>query len=70
MSVESDHRRVLSPAEGVYREVIHQRIALHGDLTHEQRERIRYIAGRCPMHRTLQSSPDIVEEVQMVEETA
>ena len=50
--------------------MIHQRIALHGDLTHEQRERIRYIAGRCPMHRTLQSSPDIVEEVQMVEETA
>lgn len=34
-------------------------ITLTGDLTDEQRERILTIAGKCPVHRTLEGGVDI-----------
>lgn len=34
-------------------------LALQGDLTGEQRERLREIAGRCPVHRSLEGGAHI-----------
>ena len=36
-------------------DVLHREIAIDGDLTSEQRERMLGIADRCPVHRTLES---------------
>lgn len=40
-------------------DIIEVDIALKGDLTAEQRERIKEIADRCPVHRTLTSETRI-----------
>ena len=47
-------------------ELIQRHIVLKGELTEEQRERIAYIATRCPMHRTLETPPHISDEVEVV----
>jgi len=38
------------------------RLKIEGDLTEEQRTRIREIAVKCPVHRTLTGSPTILHE--------
>jgi len=38
---------------------IERAIALRGDLDPQQRERLREIADKCPVHRTLTSEVDI-----------
>ena len=43
---------------------IEQEITLRGDLDDEQRERLRVIAGRCPVHRL------VTEPVEMTERLA
>ena len=40
-----------------------RRITLHGDLTDEQKQRLLEIADKCPVHRTLESDPEIVTEL-------
>ena len=67
VTVESSHRRVYRPEAQAAAEEIRSRVLLEGDLTEEQRERIELIAGRCPVHRTLESTPTIVNEVVLVE---
>ncbi|HEX5370474.1 MAG TPA: OsmC family protein [Dehalococcoidia bacterium] len=42
------------------RDLIRLDIALKGDLTPAQRERMLEIAGRCPVHRALDARPRIV----------
>ena len=73
VSVESTHQRTDRKEYGdsaggdqPWVDLIRQRIVLEGDLTEEQRDRIEYIAGRCPIHRTLQNAPVIEEEVEVV----
>ena len=73
VTVELDHQRVhrddseKSETSGkAYMEIISRRIALHGDLTEEQRDRIAYIAARCPVSRTLQANPLVEDEVEVV----
>lgn len=44
-------------------ERITRRISVRGDLTEEQRQRLLEIADRCPVHRTLESDPQIVSEL-------
>ena len=41
-------------------------IYVTGDVTEEQKERLLYIAGRCPVHVTLHSNPH-VEDALIVE---
>ena len=41
-------------------EVITRYISLKGDLTEQQRERMLAIVDRCPVHKTLESDPEIV----------
>jgi putative redox protein len=38
-------------------------IALDGDLTAEQRARLLAIASRCPLHRTMQNRPVVVDRL-------
>ena len=47
-------------------DLIRRHIALSGELTEEHRERMAYIATRCPMHRTLETPPHIRDEVEVV----
>ena len=44
-------------------ERITRRITLSGDLDEAQRQRLLEIADRCPVHRTLESDPQIVTEL-------
>ncbi len=73
VTVELDHQRVhrqdseeSESSAGAYMEVISRRIALHGDLTEEQRDRIAYIASRCPVSKTLRANPLVEDEVEVV----
>ena len=65
IAVESSRRRV-NTEEGP-KEVFDQAIHVEGSLTTDQLERIKYIAGRCPMHRTLESGPVITDTVVLVD---
>ena len=68
VTVECSHRRVSRAGgePGAGHEEIRSRIELVGDLTDDQRDRILQIAGRCPIHRTLESKPRMIEEIQAV----
>ena len=54
VEVTVDHERV----DGV--DVFTKAIALTGALDQDQTERLREIAGRCPVHRTLEASSRVV----------
>lgn len=45
---------------------IHKRIYVTGSLSAEQLERIRYIAGRCPVNLTLQREINMVDSVSIL----
>ena len=42
------------------------KVKVSGPLSQEQRERLEYIAGRCPMHRTLEGTPEMRQTVEIV----
>ena len=42
------------------------KIRVSGELDEEQRQRLAYIASRCPVKRTLEGSPQFVETVEVV----
>lgn len=44
-------------------DVIRRSIHLEGELSEEQRERLLEIARRCPVHQTLESRPEIFDEL-------
>ena len=73
VAVKCEHERVhcrdserSEEPTGAFREVIRRRIELDGDLDEEQRERIAYIATKCPAHRTLQLAPIIEDTVEFI----
>ena len=45
-------------------ERITRRISLAGDLSEDQRRKLLEIADKCPVHRTLESDPQIVTELE------
>lgn len=65
IAVELDHSRrhaddgAAAVAESPRIEVIERRIAVQGDLSEAQRQRVLAIADKCPVHRTLNSTPVI-----------
>lgn len=73
VTVEATHERVhcrdmegCETSDRTFIDVIRRNIDLEGDLTDEQVDRIRYIATRCPIHRTLEAKPKIEDEVRVV----
>jgi uncharacterized OsmC-like protein len=47
-------------------DVIRVHVKSTGDLDEEQAKRLRIIARRCPIHRTLEATPDIMDEFEVV----
>lgn len=45
-----------------YIERIRMNLAIEGDLNDEQRARLKEIAGKCPVRRTLLATPKIVDQ--------
>lgn len=43
-------------------DVIRRRIRLEGDLSDAQRARLLQIARKCPVHKTITSAPEILDE--------
>ena len=44
-------------------DMIKRDISLHGHLTKEQTERLLQIAQKCPIHKTLESSPTVIDSI-------
>ena len=66
VSIRLMHERVYADdcadcSKGIER--ITRRITLVGDLDDDQRQRLLEIADKCPVHRTLESKPQIVTEL-------
>ena len=73
ISVVCSHERVhcrdsdeCEESDQAFIDLIRRHIHIEGDLTEAQRERIGYIAKRCPIHRTLEARPRIEDELHMV----
>lgn len=72
VTVELSHERVdaeILPDAGGEQgqvEVIRMYTVLKGDLTEDQTARIKAIAGRCLVHRTLSRPPRIIEEMDVM----
>ena len=73
VTVECSHERVrcrdvddCSGEDDAYVDVVRQRVALEGEITGEQRERIHRIARRCPVHRLLESPLRIEDHLDVV----
>ena len=67
--IELSHERVHAEdcaeceQDGKRIELVRRSIRLEGDLDEDQRERLAYIATRCPVHKTLEHPPTILDEV-------
>jgi putative redox protein len=59
VTVELFHERIAG------RDVIHTRTVLTGALDDAQRERLAGIVTKCPIHKTLLGSPQIVDELEV-----
>ncbi len=73
VEVETKHRRVYhrdwencETDARAFVDEIKVRILVEGYLNEEQVERVRYIAGRCSVTRTLEAKPTILHEVEVV----
>jgi len=44
-------------------DIIEEELSFEGDLTDEQREKLAWIADRCPVHRSLTSETKIRQKV-------
>lgn len=58
VTVEMTHRKETG-ADNIRRDVITREISLEGPLDDTQRARLLEIANKCPIHKTLESKPDI-----------
>jgi uncharacterized OsmC-like protein len=71
ISVELDHQRTyrddcVDCTEQERRiETISRHITIRGDVTDEQRKRLLQIAEKCPIHRTLRSTPVIQDSIEV-----
>ena len=69
VSVHLTHDRVHATdsqdaeSDGAKVERITRDISVRGDLTEEQTQRLLEIAGRCPVHKTLTGSPQVVDSI-------
>ena len=47
-------------------EVLRRKLVLRGPLTDEQRDDLLRIAARCPVHKTIAASPEVIDTVEVV----
>lgn len=47
-------------------DVLRRRIVLRGPLDHAQRDDLLRVAGRCPVHKTIVSQPEIIDSIEVV----
>ena len=73
VTVELSHERVhahdsreCEEKDDVMVDVIRRYIVVKGTLDKEQKERLLYIARRCPVNRTLTGSLEILDEIDVV----
>ncbi len=66
VSVHLRHEK--TDIDGVARDVIHRDIALEGELSAEQRQRLLEIANKCPVHRALSQSIQLTSKLLQVED--
>ena len=69
IEIDLEHERVEGPPpegtlarNGKYERII-RRIRIQGPLDEKQRARLLQIADKCPVHRTLESRPEILTEL-------
>lgn len=74
IAVQLEHDRVYpddcegctqEPATDGKIERIHRKITIRGAITEDERERLLQIAARCPVHRTLASTPEIIDTISV-----
>ena len=64
VAVQLNHEKVPDETKPDTRiDLINLDISVRGDLTQEQIDRLLEIAGRCPVHRTLEAPPKIVSTI-------
>lgn len=59
IGVEVSHKKV-SKGENPSRDVFTRKITIEGDVDPVQRDRLMQIAGKCPVHKTLEASSDVI----------
>ena len=59
ISVDVSHSKEIH-ADGIKRDIFTRIIAVKGDLDEAQHARMIEIANKCPVHRTLEASADII----------
>lgn len=62
VTVELTHRKEAG-ADNIKRDVITRDITLEGNLDDAQRQRLLEIANKCPIHKTLESKPEITSSL-------
>ena len=70
IEVESNHSRIVRNGKGSnisdganHTEEIRNKITIVGDLSSEQEDRLLKVADKCPVHRTIQSTPMISNQI-------
>ncbi|MFN0096641.1 MAG: OsmC family protein [Dehalococcoidia bacterium] len=72
VAVEVEHERVHakdcadcdSGRDGLI-EVLRRRIVIRGEITDEQRADLLRAAGKCPVHKTLMATPEIIDTIEV-----
>ncbi|MEO1037944.1 MAG: bifunctional alpha/beta hydrolase/OsmC family protein [Pseudomonadota bacterium] len=59
ITTEVVHERRSQPAEGERRDLFRRIVKVEGGVTAEQAEKLVEIAGKCPVHRTLEAGADV-----------
>jgi putative redox protein len=62
-SVEADARMERRTASGIQTTTVMQKLTFTGELNDEQKERLVFIACKCPVHKTLSPAMEIVTEL-------
>lgn len=58
-----DHLEQINGTSNAFVDVIDRTIRIDGELTPKQLDRVTYIAGRCPIHKLLESKPLIRDNI-------
>lgn len=70
IEVDLDHQKSrpaqTGDAPAAETDTFNVRVRVTGQIDEQQRQRLEYIAGRCPVHRTLNGKPEVTHSVTVV----